>query len=84
MIYYTNRRYSRVCGRIIGFQVASPDAFGRFNYNNGRDLDGVIISHGAQQDHIWSFAAGVTERSPRYKQNKTIVHALHWQELNLL
>ena len=68
VIYFTNRQYSRVCGRIIGYQVASPDAFGRFNNRNG-DLDGVIISHGAQQEYIWSFAAGVTERSSQHRQN---------------
>ena len=61
-VYCTNRQYSRVCGRIIGYQVGSPDAFTRFN-NNNRDLDGVIISHGARQEHIWSYAAGVTESS---------------------
>ena len=54
-----------MCGRIIGYQVASPDAFN----NNGRDLDGVIISHGTQQDHIWSYVAGLTEESSRYTQN---------------
>ena len=62
--YCTNHQYSQVCGRIIGYQVASPDAFSRF-YNNFRDLDGVIISHGAQQEHIWSYTAGLTERGSR-------------------
>ena len=62
--YFTNHHYSRVCGRIIGYQVASPDAFRRI-YNNSRDLDGVIISHGAQQEHIWSYTAGLTERGSR-------------------
>ena len=68
VFYFTNRQYSRVCGRIIGYQVASPDAFSTFNNRNG-DLDGVIISHGAQQEYNWSFAAGVTEGSSRYTQN---------------
>ena len=27
VFYYSNRQYSRVCGRIIGYQVASPGAF---------------------------------------------------------
>ena len=27
VFYFTNRQYSRVCGRIIGYQFASPDAF---------------------------------------------------------
>ena len=61
--YFTNRQYSRVCGRIIGYQVASPDAFTRLTDFYGRGLDGVIISHGSQQDHIWSYAAGLTEES---------------------
>ena len=64
--YCTNRQYSRVCGRIIGYQVASPDAF----KNSGGNPDGVIISHGAQQNHVWSFVAGLTERSQQYyRQN---------------
>ena len=67
VIYCTNRLYSRVCGRIIGYQVANPDAFNNNYY--GRDLDGVTISHGAQQDHIWSFAAGLTERGSNYRQS---------------
>ena len=66
VFYFPNRQYSRVCGRIIGYQVASPEAFRRFNNRNG-DLDGVIIIHGAQQDHIWSFAAGVTEEGSDYR-----------------
>ena len=37
--------------------------------NNGGNFDGVIISHGTQQDYIWSFAAGVTEWSQEEKQS---------------
>ena len=65
VFYYSSLQYSRVCGRIIGYQVASPDAF----INNGRDLDGVTISHGAQQNHIWSFAAGLTEGGSNHRQS---------------
>ena len=52
-----------MCGRIIGYQFGSPDAF---NKNN---LDGGIISHGAQQEHIWSYVAGLTERSSQHRVN---------------
>jgi cell division protein FtsL len=66
VFYFTKRQYSSVCGRIIGYQVASPDAFEQSNGNfNGRGLDGVIISHGAQQDHVWSFVAGYNEENHR-------------------
>ena len=72
VFYFPNRQYSRVCGRIIGYQFKTPDAF-ETEYDNGEDLygDGVIISHGAQQDHnvIWRFVAGVTERSSKHRQS---------------
>ena len=58
--YCTNHQYSRVCGRIIGYQKGSPDAFREIT-SKGGDLDGVIIHHGAKQEYIWSYAAGVTE-----------------------
>ena len=54
--YSTFNQYSRVCGRIIGYQVASPDAF---RSNNNQSVDGVTITHGTQ--HIWSYVAGVYE-----------------------
>ena len=61
--YFTYQLYSRVCGRVIGYQFASPDAFKRHQTNNGIDLDGINITHGAQRKHIWSYVAGETENS---------------------
>ena len=56
-IYYsTCNQYSRVCGRIIGYQVASPEAF---NSNSDQSVDGVTITHGTH--HIWGYVAGLTE-----------------------
>ena len=70
VFYFTKHQYSRVCGRIIGYQVASPDAFKKINKKfYGRGLDGVTVTHRAQQDHIWSFAAGVTERGSHYRSH---------------
>ena len=55
--------YSRVCGQVIGYQVASPDAFN----GPGLDIDGVSITLlGIQHYHIWSVVAGVTENSNLY------------------
>ena len=68
VFYLINRQYSRVCGRIIGYQVASPDAFHRFN-NKNRDLDGIIVSHGAEHDYVWSFVGGLTENSSSHTAN---------------
>ena len=62
--YTTNRLYSRVCGRVIGYQVASPDAFNTVtpaqNLNQAY-ADGVSITYGSPRTHIWTYSAGVTE-----------------------
>ena len=51
-------RYSRVCGKIIGYQASGVEGF----YSNVIDhayIDGVSLTHGRlQRHHIWSFAAG--------------------------
>ena len=58
-----NTAYSRVCGRIIGEGVSSPDGFIRGQQDltiEDNYLDGVSITHGAagSRNHIWTFAAG--------------------------
>ena len=64
--------YSRVCGRIRGYQFGSTDAF--FTYTRGIDsnyVDGLSLTHGAagSRQHIWTFAAGLTEVSSSYPTN---------------
>ena len=55
-------RYSRVCGKIIGYQVGVPDTFGLYsNPTIDSYIDGVSITHGQPRQHIWSFAAGLDE-----------------------
>ena len=52
--------YSQVCGRLRGYQVGTPDAFGP--YTNLANLilmmDGVLLSHGKIQNYIWAYAIG--------------------------
>ena len=61
------RRYSKVCGRIIGYQFGSTNAFNYYNALrsltiNDNYVDGVIITNGVgQRNHIWTFAAGLDE-----------------------
>jgi hypothetical protein len=55
-----------VCGRVIGYQFGTPDAFLQFANNDNIDFDGVNITHGPQRDHIWSYAAGRTENIPSF------------------
>ena len=61
--------YSRICGRIRAYQWGGTNAF--WGYHNRRAttidtyyVDGVSVTHGTPQNHIWTFAAGAAEGSP--------------------
>ena len=65
-------KYSAVCGRIIGYQYASPDTFARYihagQYHrdsssvDGNYVDGISLTHGSiPRKHIWTFAGGLDE-----------------------
>ena len=56
-------QYSRVCGKIIGYQQKSPDAFHRFISGqttiDSNYVDGISLTHGSSpREHIWTFTAG--------------------------
>ena len=59
--------YSRVCGRVNGYQQGAVDAFGAAlllrQGLEGYYVDGVSLTHGAAGScqHIWTFAASVYE-----------------------
>lgn len=58
--------YRVVCGRVIGYQFSTPNAFFAHHYDsalsvNEAYLDGVSITYGSSpRQHIWSFAAGIS------------------------
>ena len=61
--------YTRVCGRIKAYQWGLTNAF--FPYHNGYSttidgayVNGVSVTHGSPQQHIWTFAAGRSEGNP--------------------
>ena len=58
-------QYSRVCGKIIGIQYKSTDAFQKYIDNGGSIdtyfVDGVVLTHGSPRKHIWTFAAGYNQ-----------------------
>ena len=59
--------YSRVCGRIIGYQFGSPNAF-REGPNprviDGLYVEGVSLTHGSSpRKHIWTFPAALHENA---------------------
>ena len=61
-------QYSRVCGKIIGYQQGSVDAFHR--YMDGQTtidsiyVDGISVTHSKQpRQHIWTFSAALHEHN---------------------
>ena len=62
-IFPISRQYSKVCGRVIGIQVASPDAFreGSGSGINENYMDGVSITRGSSRHHVWSYVGSVSE-----------------------
>ena len=59
--------YTRVCGKIIGYQDKTPNAFKPYIQNQALTIDdtyidGVSLTHGSKpRKHIWSFAAALDE-----------------------
>ena len=61
--YRVNQQYNKVCGRIIGYQVGSTDAFNsgsHFTIDQAY-IDGVSVIYGTPRKHIWTFASGIPE-----------------------
>ena len=57
-----SQQYDQVCGRIIGYQSGSPDAFHSSSQTiDTYYVDGISLTHGFPRQHIWTFAAGVDE-----------------------
>ena len=65
--YSVSQRYNKVCGRIIGYQVGSTDAFNsgsHFTIDQAY-IDGVSVTYGTPRKHIWTFASGISETNIR-------------------
>ena len=65
-------QYSQVCGKIIGYQYESTDAFGPYKINRSLTIDdgyvdGISLTHGSNpRKHIWTFAAALHEITSSY------------------
>ena len=56
--------YRKVCGKIIGYQDQTPDAFGQGQLQtiDGHYVEGISLTHGRNpRQHIWTFAAALHE-----------------------
>ena len=64
-----SEQYDQVCGRIIGYELSTPDAFhGSSRSIDSNYLDGVSVTYGSPRQHIWSFAGGLDEGNTVYPQ----------------
>ena len=60
--YTINYKYSKVCGRVIGYRVHKLFAFNSHHKSiDGPYLEGVSITHGLPHNHIWSYAGSSSE-----------------------
>ena len=64
--------YTTVCGRIRAYQYSSTDAFQSYHDGQATTIDeayvsGVSLTHGSPRQHIWTFAAGITEAYHSYE-----------------
>ena len=58
--------FSLICGRIIGYQVGSTDGFNAYSLSRHTRIedpyvDGVVITRGTEIEHVWTFAASLSE-----------------------
>ena len=57
--------YSKVCGKIVGYQYFNTWAFGANRYNSdgidGVYLDGISVTYGSPRQHIFSLAAAMDD-----------------------
>ena len=61
--------YSKVCGKIIGYQHYYTNGFGPSRFTPGINetyVDGVSITHGSPRQHVWTLAAAMDEASMSY------------------
>ena len=54
----SNIQYSRVCGRIIAYQIGATNAFEGDSISSAY-VDGVSLTHGNPRQHIWTFVAAL-------------------------
>ena len=61
--------YSRVCGRVIAYQVGNTNAFHGSHRTHAIDsnyVDGISLTHHNPRQHIWTFAAGLRENGDEH------------------
>ena len=56
--------YSKVCGKVIGYQYGSTDGFlGGPSNIDSHYVEGISITYGSPRTHIWTLAAGLRQNN---------------------
>ena len=55
------RTYTKVCGRVIGYQIGHTDGFRSSSSIDSAYVEGVSITHGFPRSHIWTYGADLYE-----------------------
>ena len=69
--YFNNQHklpYQHVCGKVVGYQKGTPDAFYALRYTmatypynkaiNGAYVDGISLTYGNPRKHLFTYACG--------------------------
>ena len=57
-VYPVGVQFSRVCGRVIGYQIGTPDGF---SLQHSSGFDGVNLTYGTPSKSLWTFIAATGE-----------------------
>ena len=68
--------FQHVCGKVVGYQKGTSDAFYAFNYNtyptkaiNGPYVDGISLTYGNPRKHLFTYACGFSSDSANSNAN---------------
>lgn len=58
--------YSRICGKVIGYQDGTPNAFYNYHINPSLTIDevyvdGISLTRGSPRQHVWTFVSALDE-----------------------
>ena len=84
--YTVHQSYQRVYGKIIGYQIGSPDAFSQGHQQSSIDepyVDGVSVTYGDPRKHIWTFVGGISETVVNALPSRSCPCALNGTDLEI-
>ena len=62
LTFSSSENYSKVCGRVRGYQYGHCDSFDSSQDINSYYVDGISITQGQPRKHLWTYAVGLSEQ----------------------